>query len=1013
MHEVEDRIITLHEAMRELIDTNDQLFQYKIRLTEKELEITQIQDEILKDCELKDQQDDQNIVAYYYKQMDESDQKNGIRSKKKLQNDIFMIESENQQPNINMLQSKQLFDLKLMFVVNLSVKKFLMQREWRMKQRRSRIWLYQQPSNLDMAVGRTKSMRMEDSKQENMIDSITYQKGSALRIVDLESKQYEEKRKQKQQSKKKNIDRSNLEKYGQVGKDNKERTIANFQMPFANYSQKTKESKVFRKEGKEFQPIDYIFQATVDQKEFEKPKKNYDESIKSKQRHFFKTEHHKYDYDENTARVYNKEETIRSKGINEKEYLLELMFRRDFAKYMLETYQILPQLIDKKKVKKFIAEIQMNKKYQNHIDNWNQQSKDQKVIKYFKLEYEASQQLHLLTDLTMPHEWFPEARQMKRKFIYHMGPTNSGKTRGAIQRLMESRNGIYCAPLRLLAWEISEKLSNNGIACSLLTGQERQMAPDSTHLSCTIEMTDLQNEYDVAVIDEIQLIEDPDRGSAWTNCILGLKAKEIHICGEERALKLIHDLVQDTEDDLEVKQYTRLSTLNVEHQSVKSFNDFKPGDCIVAFGRRSLFQIKNSINSYYKNKNGIDTNYCAIIYGALPPETKKTQAFMFNNRASDIKYLLATDAVFISFSCLQSQVGMGLNLNISRVIFTTLEKSVKGQKTQITNNQLKQIAGRAGRYIDDGFVTAFKQKDLQRIRQVIGSQEKAKKRTTQEQNEDSYEFDEYSLRESTEVIDNILNLDDTDESDQEINLKISRSVIQEDKVEGRQSLNEVIIENVTSYSEQSEQEKVKKMVFTPNQKDIQKACLFPNFNMIQQFASDLELQEQKRIHLSEVIQKFESLAQLGKKYFAKDTRDICQLSDALEGIPGLEIKDHFNFSLSPLKTSIKTKDKIKLITLRNMAIDYVDYGTVRLPDNFTLSNELFQREQYNENDLEVFERIHNILEVYLWLSNKYPQAFVETDLCNILVEKVCKIIDQILLSKHQNSLFSNLNDGLN
>lgn len=131
-----------------------------------------------------------------------------------------------------------------------------------------------------------------------------------------------------------------------------------------------------------------------------------------------------------------------------------------------------------------------------------------------------------------------------------MGPTNSGKTKAAIQALMDSKKGIYCAPLRLLAWEISETLSNFGIPCNLLTGQERHINHDATHLSCTIEMADLNEEYDVAVIDEIQLIEDNERGFAWTNALLGLRAKEIHVCGEERALRLITRLLEPTKDDV-------------------------------------------------------------------------------------------------------------------------------------------------------------------------------------------------------------------------------------------------------------------------------------------------------------------------------------------------------------------------------------------------------------------------------------------------------------------------------
>jgi ATP-dependent RNA helicase SUPV3L1/SUV3 len=75
-----------------------------------------------------------------------------------------------------------------------------------------------------------------------------------------------------------------------------------------------------------------------------------------------------------------------------------------------------------------------------------------------------------ITDLTLPHEWFPEARKLARHVHYHMGPTNSGKTKEAISKLMSSPDGIYCAPLRLLAWEISETLANHGVPCNLLTG---------------------------------------------------------------------------------------------------------------------------------------------------------------------------------------------------------------------------------------------------------------------------------------------------------------------------------------------------------------------------------------------------------------------------------------------------------------------------------------------------------------------------------------------------------------
>jgi ATP-dependent RNA helicase SUPV3L1/SUV3 len=102
-------------------------------------------------------------------------------------------------------------------------------------------------------------------------------------------------------------------------------------------------------------------------------------------------------------------------------------------------------------------------------------------------------------------------------------------------------------------------------------------------------MADLNNQYDVAVIDEIQLIEESDRGYAWTNALLGLQAREIHLCGDERALRLISRLLESTGDELFISEYKRLSTLNVEHKTIGGFSDFKPGDCIVAFSRKTVF----------------------------------------------------------------------------------------------------------------------------------------------------------------------------------------------------------------------------------------------------------------------------------------------------------------------------------------------------------------------------------------------------------------------------------------
>lgn len=107
-----------------------------------------------------------------------------------------------------------------------------------------------------------------------------------------------------------------------------------------------------------------------------------------------------------------------------------------------------------------------------------------------------------------------------RKIILHVGPTNSGKTYSALQCLIAANSGIYLGPLRLLANEIHERLSTT-IPCNLITGEQRIITPSTKHYACTVEMALLHQPFDVAIIDEIQMIGDQQRGFAWTNALLG------------------------------------------------------------------------------------------------------------------------------------------------------------------------------------------------------------------------------------------------------------------------------------------------------------------------------------------------------------------------------------------------------------------------------------------------------------------------------------------------------------
>jgi ATP-dependent RNA helicase SUPV3L1/SUV3 len=124
----------------------------------------------------------------------------------------------------------------------------------------------------------------------------------------------------------------------------------------------------------------------------------------------------------------------------------------------------------------------------------------------------------------------------------------------------EKGGGIYCSPLRLLAAEIYERLNKEGIHCNLMTGQERRTIPLATHLACTIEMTNIGVDYDVAVIDEIQMISDTTRGHSWTRVFLGIRANEVHLCGGLEAADIIRRLCESTGDDFTLIEYQRLST---------------------------------------------------------------------------------------------------------------------------------------------------------------------------------------------------------------------------------------------------------------------------------------------------------------------------------------------------------------------------------------------------------------------------------------------------------------------
>lgn len=292
-----------------------------------------------------------------------------------------------------------------------------------------------------------------------------------------------------------------------------------------------------------------------------------------------------------------------------------------------------------------------------------------------------------LADLRYPTEWYPGTRAMHRTIHLHVGPTNSGKTYHALQRLEQAGHGVYAGPLRLLAHEVYTRMVAKGKQCSLITGEERRVPElqdrdfEQHVTSCTVEMMPLNRTLDVAVIDEIQMIGNAERGWAWTQALLGVKAKEVHLCGESRTVPLIKELCASVGEKLVIHEYQRLSPLKMAQRSLDGkIQDLRKGDCIVSFSVMGIHALRQQIERITGKK-------VATVYGSLPPETRAQQARLFNDPDNDYDFLVASDAV-----------GMGLNLAIKRVIFEAANKFDGAARRTLPIADIKQIAGRAGRY---------------------------------------------------------------------------------------------------------------------------------------------------------------------------------------------------------------------------------------------------------------------------------------------------------------------------
>ncbi len=324
-----------------------------------------------------------------------------------------------------------------------------------------------------------------------------------------------------------------------------------------------------------------------------------------------------------------------------------------------------------------------------------------------KRQLDLAQQISETVKLSDYPETFP-AFGRSRKLIAVLGPTNSGKTYDAFKRLASARAGVYLGPLRLLALEAFTRLNDEfGVVASLITGEERRIVEGSWVTASTIEMLDTNRELEVAVIDEIQMLTDPDRGWAWTQAVIGANAGEVWLLGALSAEPAIRALAERLGLPLEVRKKERKHPLAVADQALSAhpagaLRLAKAGDAFVVFSRRDALNLRDDLLAQKRN--------VACIYGALSPEVREREARRFASGEADI--LVATDAI-----------GMGLNLPIQRVVFTSVQKFDGTNRAELPVPLLQQIGGRAGRYghqaADEGVVVGLTPTEHQVVERLM------------------------------------------------------------------------------------------------------------------------------------------------------------------------------------------------------------------------------------------------------------------------------------------------------
>ncbi len=267
---------------------------------------------------------------------------------------------------------------------------------------------------------------------------------------------------------------------------------------------------------------------------------------------------------------------------------------------------------------------------------------------------------------------------IKNKVTAVLGPTNTGKTHLAIETMLSFDSGMIGFPLRLLAREVYDKVIKKIPLdkVALITGEEKIIPTNAKYFLCTVESMPMDKYLDFVGIDEIQMCADHERGHIFTDRLLNMRGNKLTMLMGSNTIKSI---ISKLDDDLEFKNRNRLS--NLTYGGYKKISRINRKTAIIAFSSEEVYAIAELIR---RQKGG-----AAIVMGSLSPKTRNSQVDLY--QSGDVDFLVATDAI-----------GMGINMDLDHVYFSNLKKFDGKKLRKLNLSEIGQIAGRAGRYLNDG-----------------------------------------------------------------------------------------------------------------------------------------------------------------------------------------------------------------------------------------------------------------------------------------------------------------------